>query len=410
MVHGLEDLGDERRVVARLGQHGLELAEVDEALVRRVDGAERGAELAERVAVAAVGDDHEGDAPQAVRGRVRLEVVDHVLVRERLHRPQRLGVRRGLVVARAALEPRVLEHLLHVRPLVHLGLEQVLDEGLGVLGPFRHRPPRHVVALALQIPQQRVLVVEAREGHGARQQHVGDDAQGPDVALGVVGAPDDLGRHTVNRPDELVQLLLPRVVRLRETEVDDHDLGLGRLGHEEHVLELEVAVDDVEAVHVRDRVAHLRDVAARVALAVGRALVEVAAAAEGDDEVELALLGVELQRPHDVRVVEAHHDVDLVEHLVDHVLREALGLERLDGVPLLRLLVLGAGHRADGPPADGRLDVVVLADVLLALAHDVRAGRLAVRHDARIVPDLAARAVAARVPHGAVAAAAPAQH
>jgi hypothetical protein len=102
------------------------------------------------------------------------------------------------------------------------------------------------------------------ERRAAGEQVVGDGAQGVDVAARVDGvvAGELLGRHVPRRPGRMVGGAGVVVRRARgDAEVgEQHDLA-GALGRarEEHVLRLEVAVDDAVGVGVRQRVGERRE-------------------------------------------------------------------------------------------------------------------------------------------------------
>ena len=89
------------------------------------------------------------------------------------------------------------------------------------------------------------------EGRIPAEEDVEDDSTTPNVALGVVGASEHLGRDVVGGAD-LELHLLGRVKDLGGSKVDDLESGVGLTTFEEHVLRLEVAMDDVVGVAVED--------------------------------------------------------------------------------------------------------------------------------------------------------------
>ena len=135
----------------------------------------------------------------------------------------------------------------------------------------------------------------------------------PEVAALAVGdlggavvakALDDLGRDVLRRADEPGE---PLAARRRAAKVDELDDGRA-LRREDEVLRLEVAVDDVDRVHVVDRERHLREDRQRVVLLEGplreQVLEQLAAAEALHHDVHVLLVAAHLDHLHDVRVAE----------------------------------------------------------------------------------------------------------
>jgi hypothetical protein len=105
----------------------------------------------------------------------------------------------------------------------------------------------------------------------------------------------------------------------------------------EYVFGLDVPVDDVAVVHELDSVAHLLEDAADAVFGEAAVLLEggvdVASAADLEDEVDVVFVGEEGVELHNVGVVQEDLDLDLPNQLVDELLlpmENALGdlLER----------------------------------------------------------------------------------
>ena len=173
-----------------------------------------------------------------------------------------------------------------------------------------------------------------------------DAAEGPQVGA-VVGVlvVDHLGRHVLGRPHKLLELAarVAAVARRRPAdqlggaEVDELGAAVGR---EHHVLGLEVAVDDVEAVEVLQHLEELRGVERRPAVEEAAAVGDRPQLAAGDQlehEVERAAVLERVEELDDRRVL------DVAEHplLDEHVRRLLVPLhlvlvDHLERVPLLR--------------------------------------------------------------------------
>ena len=92
-----------------------------------------------------------------------------------------------------------------------------------------------------------VGLVAPVEGGRSGQEHVGDDADGPQIALLIVGAPEDLRGDVVGGTDGNMQLLI-RLEVPGEAEVDEFEVAVFALVLEKEVLQLEVAVGEVVGV------------------------------------------------------------------------------------------------------------------------------------------------------------------
>eukprot|EP00958_Prasinococcus_capsulatus_P002788 scaffold238_cov532-Prasinococcus_capsulatus_cf.AAC.2 len=100
--------------------------------------------------------------------------------------------------------------------------------------------------------------------------------------------------NVVSRTTLLLQYLARRGHMDRKTKVRQHEWGILRLGLEEEVLGLEIAMDDAMGVAVCDNVHHGaeedRRVLLGVALALDDAIEKFAAAAEFLDVVQVAMV------------------------------------------------------------------------------------------------------------------------
>ena len=149
-------------------------------------------------------------------------------------------------------------------------------------------------------------VAVARRGADQQRPERGREAE--DVAGGGHGAAgEDLGRHVARRADRDRSLVLLGAERAGDAEVhQDHAVVA-----EDHVLRLDVAVHDLLAVHVGQRLAPVADVLdrvpereARIAAALeDRA--QVHAVDEVHDDVETLVVAGVIEHLHDARVAQA---------------------------------------------------------------------------------------------------------
>jgi len=263
--------------------------------------------------------------------------------------------------------------------IVHVLGQRLEDDPLELVGDLpvvRRRRQDLDVADLLEGREVALADEEALAG----QQLVQDDAAGEDV-----GAPIDrqaahlLGRHVPELALEDAGLGLGALAgRLGDAEVDQLHLALER---DEDVLRADVAVDEVElaaglvalVVRVVEALADLHDDEAglrhRHRLALGAAAIEdraqVAAVDVLERDVVAAIDDAEVEDLGDVRVVQLHRDLRLVDEHLDElfvlrdVRKDALhGDEALEALDAVRLGPEDLRHPADVDP----LEEVVLAE------------------------------------------------
>jgi len=182
------------------------------------------------------------------------------------------------------LEERVRSHLygsaaaLAAEPLGRIGDEELSDEVLGSC-----LDSRRVADLAVQDALVDPHDIFAVERHTASKHLVRENAERPPIGCEAVpDASDQLGRHVLRRAAEGPGARSRRPELLRVAVVDE--LEIARVV-EHHVLGLDVSVDDLLAVEVRQRAEDVGAVEAR--RFVGDADCPMASAAR-DDGGELA--------------------------------------------------------------------------------------------------------------------------
>ncbi|PNT64584.1 hypothetical protein BRADI_4g30393v3 [Brachypodium distachyon] len=216
------------------------------------------------------------------------------------------------------LEPRRLDQARHCDAAAGLRVEQSADQLPGV--PGYPRRAEEVAALHLAVHGHEVLVLERQ---GADEEHVEDDAAGPEVGLGaVVAAPaEDLGRHVRRRAARGVEEPVGAGVAGERAEPKISHLEVPGLV-EEQVLGLEVAVVHPAAVAEVDGGDELAEVAPGDVLPeparAGDPGEELAAADQLQGQVDLGPRGHHLVELHDVGVGHHLHHRDLTLHLLRH--------------------------------------------------------------------------------------------
>jgi hypothetical protein len=167
-----------------------------------------------------------------------------------------------------------------------------------------------------------------------------------------------------------------RALDLRHAEVDDlREERIEIALHEEHVVRLEVPMDDPRGVRLRQALEDLGDdvhrVGERDAPRTAEALPEVLAAKELHHEVRAAVLRAGVEHRDDVRTLDGAHRPRLAREAADHLLVGGeLGIDELDRDALAEAEVLRLVHRAHAAVADEPPDHVPagerLADQRLA--------------------------------------------
>lgn len=156
-------------------------------------------------------------------------------------------------------EPWVRKQLCCRRSLTDLLREGLLQEVDGLLA---NRLEERFVVVDVGVDDHTLdlLLGLARVRVAARQQHVGDDADAPNVDLLVIGHlnlliltnANDLGSHVQRTTEDEVEALL-WVEKARETEVSNlYTQIVDILRLEENVLWLQVTMRDVLVMHVVD--------------------------------------------------------------------------------------------------------------------------------------------------------------
>mmetsp|Transcript_38597 Transcript_38597/g.90238 ORF Transcript_38597/g.90238 Transcript_38597/m.90238 type:complete len:465 (-) Transcript_38597:1410-2804(-) len=259
-----------------------------------------------------------------------------------------------------AFEPLVVAHveravLEGAEPARRVDTEQRVDET-----PRRRLDrvwPRHLALDDLAVALHRVVGDEGRRAGEALES---EDPDAPPVGAEAVAlVEDDLGGEVLRGAAQG-----PRAVGddLGEAEIDHLEVALLV---DEQVLGLEVAVDDFEAVHVREDRHDLRRVEARVLVGQrrlgGEQREELAAERNLEQHVELALVlvcGDELQ---DEGVVHHREDLLLVHHVLLLLHLDHLGLAHaLERVGLDRRLVHHQLDAAEGAHAEDAPQLEVL--------------------------------------------------
>ena len=236
-----------------------------------------------------------------------------------------------------AVEELVLEDLGHGWPERRIGLEQVVDE---ILGLDADLVARYGVLVLLDLG---VGVLETRglKGRLADQQRVEYAAERPHVHLVRVALlVEHLGRDIVGRAAQGLLALALEVHLGGEAEVADLEL---HVVVEEQVAELEIAMDDLVVVQVLAGEHNLTHEVARLGLADRAAslvhLHERAAATQLEYDVDVLVVLEERVELDNVLMVDSAMDGDLLGHLLFLML---LG-EQLLGDDLAGEDVLG-GH------------------------------------------------------------------
>ncbi|MFO0744357.1 MAG: hypothetical protein U1F43_01615 [Myxococcota bacterium] len=242
-----------------------------------------------------------------------------------------LGVARGGSRRQRALDARRRARVL---PQRQHGVGR-LGPTVRVLGEAAHHQigqrPAHRLARARR-PRHRLVQVGARVGGRARAHErrasgehlVGDAAEGVDVGARCDGVADDLlGRHDARRADDDTGARERHARRalaghLGDAEVEQLQRRTApRVGHQEEVLGLQIAVDDAGRVGLGQRLEDLRAEAAGVEQRQRRLAAEVARerlALEVLHRQEQApvLRLAELDELHDMRMVEPGDDARLL--------------------------------------------------------------------------------------------------
>ncbi len=268
--------------------------------------------------------------------------------------PRRVAVkggRNGVVVEVVHLGLEALAQLHRARAQLRIGLQAGVDrvgEALGEVGPM--------------LAQRRHALADPARGLGRRAPgggvhpgpaFVGGEPQGVDVGLGTHAlALGLLGRHVGQRSHHLAGCR----EALRAGDAGDpevHQLGAaprGLLVAHDHVLGLDVAVDDAALVRVREAVAEIGRDLGHVAVAepaIGPQAGQGGARDELGHEDRPSIALAELVERDDRRMVEARGGLSLAQDAVG-----IRGEDLLEGDLALQALVKGPVHRAHPPGAD----------------------------------------------------------
>jgi len=219
--------------------------------------------------------------------------------------------------------------------------------------------------------RHRVVVVER---HAAGQHLVAEDAERVEVATRVERQPAPLlGRHVLRRPEDDARLRLHAVVLLQELgdrEVEQlHEVG--RAGHvqEEHVVGLDVAVDDADRVRLGERRAaldeDLGDPVRRHRSLLDRRAQHLTVEELHGQEVPAVLRLTEVEHADRVRVLEPRACARLVgEALHPLLIRRHLRVQHLDGDDAIDRDLLRLVDDAHPAFADAGQDLVTAVEYL----------------------------------------------
>mmetsp|Transcript_19855 Transcript_19855/g.33355 ORF Transcript_19855/g.33355 Transcript_19855/m.33355 type:complete len:404 (-) Transcript_19855:1809-3020(-) len=293
-----------------------------------------------------------------------VHVVLHVRHERRLHAPrfQRHPVEPG--------EPRVghdrLRALLaHAQPRFGVAIEQLADEVLGFFGNFPVKGDGGGEDLAADLG-----VVVAIEGRVADNHLVHQHPERPVVCAAIVArALQDLRRQVVRRPAQRVCVLIFFEL-FGEPEV--HDLYVS-FAVEQHVLQLEVAVDDAPLVHVVEPEEDGRRVKARAAFSEGGGVGEMREELPAEQRLEEHVNATFIPEGLDEVQHEGRVHLPEEEHLAFHLrlcarLHHVALVDGLHGVGHARDLVAHQVHQPErARTKHGHFLEVLHADVLLLL-------------------------------------------
>ena len=253
-----------------------------------------------------------------------------------------------------------------------------LGERPAVLRPGRQRAVqrgaqlrREVLALAAQRRQHRAEPARGRRGApgahrvDARQTFVEHERERVEVGALVDAVPVGLLRgHVGQRPDDVAGARQRRVAR----QVGDAEVGQlrrraggARAVGDDHVLGLDVAVDDAAAVRVLERVGEREADPQHVAvgqLALGGELVERAPAHELGHEVARVAVLARVEDRHDPGVVEPRGGQRLARRPLGRGARHPADRDHLDGDVAVEALVDRRVDRPEAPGAQPRPEAV----------------------------------------------------
>mmetsp|Transcript_4484 Transcript_4484/g.10551 ORF Transcript_4484/g.10551 Transcript_4484/m.10551 type:complete len:244 (-) Transcript_4484:265-996(-) len=240
----------------------------------------------------------------------------------------------------------MLQRLLCCEPLQRLHYENFPDEVLCLgrnplpdVGFVSVRPPPDGVHL---------VVLGPREGHVPENHNEDRHPHTPHVALRRVALIQHL-RCNVGQGATTQRHLGVGVPNLAEPEVNELEMVAVRVVIEE-VLQLDVTVNDAEAVDVVDCQQHLpgcvSTVLLRKALPLGHSFEELSTCHAFHNEAELILGLIDIHKAGDVRVVHAQEDLSFGLQLLPLFPWNAVQLEPLYSHLHARLLVLSQVHLA----------------------------------------------------------------
>mmetsp|Transcript_98942 Transcript_98942/g.121128 ORF Transcript_98942/g.121128 Transcript_98942/m.121128 type:complete len:466 (+) Transcript_98942:305-1702(+) len=327
-IHVLHDLLQIWRnfLQASLLQTFLQLSRCQQAIAILVQTHEGVSQRLDLILIQLTSNDVQGSLLQLVLGSEATQIVHKVGL-------QCHGRGFGCLV----LDPLMIQGLLSGVTIFRVHLQQVADQGFGIL-----RNVLPICGVEVEVAQthlgQHLRVGVTEEGWVATQQDVHDHTAAPQVAQLVVVAGQHLRGHVVRSAGFGGQKLARRELA-RKAEVDDLQKVLlnGVLGHEEEILRFQITMAHLILVHVVDGTndllhqngrLHFREVAR-----LDDPVKELSARAELHDQIDVPVIFKRLKELDDVWVVHHLHDGNLLlEALQILHLRLGDGLHSTDGL------------------------------------------------------------------------------
>ena len=277
-------------------------------------------------------DDVDSSSPEFRPTRKRLQSLKHLLINL---------IIRGVILN--AAEPWMLYSLLSSDPLSWIFLKHLVQqinkfftEMLGVLN------------LAVLDGVHELVHCVAFEWHDSGEELVYHDSEGPNIALLVVEAGENLWSQVVRRASHTLLLLLHLA---SEPEVNELGRAALFLLVEHDVLGLNVSVDNVQGVDVHQSTQEVFHDDSSHFLAIllllfgshfGESLVQLAAEAELHAEVDVGGVLVGLKVVDNVWVVALLNELDLLVNAIDFLLAQLAFADLLDGDELVGILPISS--------------------------------------------------------------------